>query len=493
MVTGISVKTFSNYIGGRFVASESGATLKDINPARRDEILCEVQASTPADVAKAMDAAEAAFPAWRRTPVPNRAALLQGLVEIMKAQADEFTRAITLENGKTLRESKGEFLSAIKEAEFQIGEGRRLGGDHVPSDQPGVVCYLARRPLGVVTVITPWNFPLNVACRKMFPALVAGNCCVVKPAEFTPMTTALLFELIAKVGFPPGVVNLVTGKGSVIGDTLVLHPAVRAISFTGSTAVGLGIQEKLGGRSTKIQLELGGKNPLVVLADADLEMAADAAVLGAFSCSGQWCTSTSRVLVEAPIYDAFLEKLIPKVEKIKVGDGLDEATRMGPVAGPQQYKTIQEYLEIGKREGATLRAGGSALTEGEYANGYFIAPTVFADVKPEMRIAQEEIFGPVLSVMRVADFGDALRLANATCYGLASSIYTNNLSKAQRFVEESEVGLCHVNMPTSWKEPQLEFGGIKDSGRGLPEAGKTGALFFTEHQAVYVRGSEPSK
>jgi aldehyde dehydrogenase (NAD+) len=488
MVTGqTEVKTFGNYINGRFSPSESGATLRDMNPAHREEILCEVQASTTADVAQAMEAATAAFPSWRRTPAPGRATLLQELVRIMKGQEDTFVRTITLENGKTLRESRAEFQAAIKEAEFQIGEGRRLGGDHVPSDQPGVLCYLTRRPLGVVSVITPWNFPLNVACRKLFPALIAGNCCVLKPAEFTPLTSVRLFEAVDRAGFPPGVVNLVTGRGSVIGDTLVTHPAVRAISFTGSTDVGLGIMEKVGRRSSKVQLEMGGKNPLVVLADADLELAVEAAALGAYSCSGQWCTSTSRAIIEEPIYEAFLDMLVEKVEKITVGNGLDEGTRMGPVAGPQQYRTILAYLETGKQEGACLRVGGAALTDGEHASGYFIAPTVFADVQPEMRIAREEIFGPVLSVMRARDLPDAIRLANATCYGLSSSIYTNNLAKAHRFIEESEVGLCHVNMPTSMKEPQLEFGGIKDSGRGLPEAGKCGTLFFTEHQAVYIR------
>ena len=482
-----SVRTLGNYINGRFVNAQSGATLRDVNPANTEEILCEMQASTPADVVLAMEAANAAFPAWRRTSAPARAALLQELTLVMKGQEDLFVRTITAENGKTLRESRAEFEAAIKEAEFQIGEGRRVGGDHVPSEKPDVLCYLTRRPLGVASVITPWNFPLNVACRKLFPALIAGNCCVLKPAEFTPMTSALLVEAVDRAGFPPGVVNFVTGRGSVIGDMLVTHPAVRAISFTGSTDVGLSIAEKVGRRMTKVQLEMGGKNPLVVLADADLELAVDAAVVGAYSCSGQWCTSTSRAIIEEPLYEAFLDILVEKVKKITVGNGLDERTRMGPVAGPQQYKTILDYLDIGKREGARLCVGGSALTGDGYAKGYFITPTVFADVTPEMRIAQEEIFGPVLSVMRAKDFSDAVRLANATIYGLASSVYTNDLAKARSFVEESEVGLCHVNMPTSWKEPQLEFGGIKDSGRGLPEAGKSGAFFFTEHQAVYIR------
>ncbi len=481
------MRVIRNYIGGDWVESVSGKTSENINPANRDEVICEVQASIPPDAENAFAAAAGSFSEWRATPVPKRAELLRKAIEIMKSREEEMTRTITLENGKTLRESKGEFLAAIKEADYQIGQGWRLGGEHLPSEQPGVLCYLTRQPLGVVTLITPWNFPLNVACRKMFPALIAGNTVVLKPADFTPMTSALLFEILDQAGFPAGVVNYITGRGSIIGDTLTTHSAVRAISFTGSTEVGLGIAEKVAGRQIKIQLELGGKNPLVVLADADLERAVDAAALGAYSCSGQWCTSTSRAIVEDSVYDSFVEKISQRTHAIVVGNGLDEATQMGPVAGPNQYKTILEYIEIGKSEGARLCTGGTALADGELRKGYFIAPTVFTDVTPDMRIAREEIFGPVLSVMRARDFEDALEIANSVEYGLSSSIYTNDLDKAMRFVEASEAGLCHVNMPTAWKEPQLEFGGIKESGRGLPEAGNTGIEAFTEHKSVYIR------
>ncbi len=481
------MKIIKNYIDGKWVESVSGKTSDNINPANRDEIICHVQASVIEDAEKAFAAAEAAFPAWRATPVPKRAEYLRKAIELMKAREDEFARAITLENGKTLRESRVEFLAAIKEADFQIGQGWRLGGEQVPSEQPGVLCYLTRQPLGVVTLITPWNFPLNVACRKMFPALIAGNTVVLKPADFTPMTSGLLFEVLDQAGFPAGVVNYVTGRGSAIGDTLTTHSAVRAISFTGSTSVGLGIAEKVASRQIKIQLELGGKNPLVVLADADLDRAVDAAALGAFSCSGQWCTSTSRAVVEDSVYDAFVERITEKAKSLVIGNGLCEKTQMGPVTGPTQYKTILEYIQVGKEEGARLCAGGTALSGGELESGYFIAPTVFADVTPEMRIAREEIFGPVLSVIRAKDFEEALEIANSVEYGLSSSIYTNDLDKAMRFVDGIESGVCHVNMPTAWKEPQLEFGGVKESGRGLPEAGNTGVLAFTEHKAVYIK------
>jgi aldehyde dehydrogenase (NAD+) len=481
------MRVFQNYVGGRWCDSASGRRRQNFNPAIREEVTCEMPDSTPADAEAALQSAQAAFPGWARTPMPRRATVLQDFLRHFGTREEEFARAITLENGKTLRESRTEFLAALKEAEFQVGQGRRFAGVWRPSEVPDVTCSLCREPLGVATLITPWNFPLNVACRKLVPALIAGNTCVLKPADLTPMPAALLFESLHAAGLPAGVANLVFGRGSVIGDMLVTHPAVKALSFTGSAEVGLGVARKLAGRETRIQLELGGKNPMVVLADADLPKAVEAAITGGFTCSGQWCTSTSRVIVEAGIYDAFLTGLVERVKTIQVGDGMDESVQMGPVCGEQQYETILNYLETGKREGARLCVGGAALTEGRFARGWFIEPTVFADVTPEMIIAREEIFGPVLVVMKARDFEAALRLANDTRYGLSSSIYTSSLAKAQRFIAESEVGLCHVNMVTAYKEPQLEFGGVKESGRGIPEAGDSGIEFFTRHKAVYVK------
>lgn len=484
------MKTLQNYFNGAWHDSESGQRRVCCNPADREERICSTPASTPAEVEQAMSMAAAAFPAWAATPAPKRAEYLRTVWEIMKARAEDFARTITLENGKTLRESRMEVQAALKEWDFQVGQGRRLSGRQLGSELPGVTCELRREPLGLVSLITPWNFPLNVACRKLAPALVAGNCCVVKPADLTPMSAALLFEALHEAKLPAGVVNLVFGRGSVIGDMLVSHPMVKAVSFTGSTEVGVGIATRLAGRATKVQLEMGGKNPLVVLADANLESAVEAAVTGAFSCAGQWCTSTSRVIVEAPAYEQFLELLLAKTRSLRIGSGLDESTHIGPVCGEQQFATILKYIEIGKQDGARLCLGGQPLTEGPLAAGYFIAPTVFAEVQPGMRLAQEEIFGPVLSVMKVDNFDQSVRLANGVAFGLASSIYTRDLTRAMRFISESEVGLCHVNMHTAYKEPQLEFGGVKESGRGAPEAGDSGIEFFTRHKAVYLRESQ---
>jgi len=483
------VKTLQNYINGEWRDSGSGQRRACCNPADRQAGICSTPASTPAEVEQTLAKAAAAFPTWARTPAPKRAEWLRTVWEIMKARAEDFARTITLENGKTLRESRMEVQAALKEWDFQIGQGRRLGGRHLESELPGVTCELRREPLGVVSLITPWNFPLNVACRKLAPALVAGNCCVLKPADLTPMSAALLFEAIHEAKLPAGVANLVFGRGSVIGDVLVSHPTVKAISFTGSTEVGVGIATRLAGRATKVQLEMGGKNPLVVLADANLATAVEAAVTGAFSCAGQWCTSTSRVIVEAPVYEQFLDLLLAKTRSLQVGSGLEESNSIGPVCGEQQFATILKYIEIGKQEGARLCLGGHALTEGPLAAGYFIAPTIFAEVQPGMRLAQEEIFGPVLSVMKVENFDESVRTANDVAFGLASSIYTRDLTRAMRFISESEVGLCHVNLHTAYKEPQLEFGGVKESGRGAPEAGDSGIEFFTRHKAVYLRES----
>ncbi len=476
-----------NYIDGEWVPSESGETFEQRNPADTEDLTGHFQAGTPADTYRAIAAAEKAFHTWHRVPAPERAALLRRVLALLEERREILADVLSRENGKTLAESRGEIAAAIKEMDFQIGQGVRACGDTIPTLREGVFAYSVREPLGVVGVITPWNFPLNVVFRKCVPVLVSGNTCVLKPASLTPRVGACEVELFHDAGFPPGVMNLVTGSGRNVGDVLVTDPRVKAISFTGSTDVGKSIQQRAAATLTRTQLEMGGKNPMVVLADADLEEAADVAITAAYACAGQWCTSTSRVLVEAPVAKRFTELLLERVPKVTVGDGRKPGTIMGPVCGEQQLRDILGYIEKGKAEGARLLAGGTRLMDPPLDKGYFIAPTIFGDVTPDMTIAREEIFGPVLSVMTVRDFDEALRVANDVPFGLASSIFTNDLSKAMTFVERTDVGLTHVNLSTALKEPPLSFGGVKESGFGIPEAGTSGIEFCTEHKVVYVR------
>lgn len=476
-----------NYINGSFQPPSNGKTAPHHNPARLSEITGHYPASGLDDAESALAAAQAAFPAWRDTPPIQRAAVLRKAMAGMADRRDEIAAVLTAENGKTLAESRGEIDAAVAEMDFQIGEGLRLYGKTAPLSASGTLGMQLRVPLGVVALISPWNFPFNVPGRKGTPALLAGNTVVFKPAALTPRVGILFTEILHDAGLPPGVWNCVLGSGSLIGNHLVADSRVKAISFTGSTEVGKQIQAAAAPNLTRTQLELGGKNPLVVLADADLDAAAAAAVKAAYACAGQWCTSTSRALVEAPIAEAFTERVVAAAKALKVGHGTDPSTDMGPVCGTTQRRTILEHIETAKADGARLLCGGGPLTGPDYDDGCFIAPTVFDQVTPEMTIAREEIFGPVLAIMTVPDFDTALALANDVRYGLSSSIYTNDLNKALTFLEHTDVGLTHVNMLTAHKEPQLSFGGVKESGAGAPEAGQTGIEFFTEHKVAYLK------
>jgi alpha-ketoglutaric semialdehyde dehydrogenase len=478
---------FKNYINGQWVESLDKKTFEQRNPANLDEITGLWPASTRDDAKAAIEAAAAAFVPWSRLPVPARAEYFKKVLDAMIRRQDEFARILTLENGKTLKESRTEILSAIKEMEFQIHEGVRLGGRTISTSMDGVFAYSTRQPLGVVSIISPWNFPFNVPGRKITPALMAGNTCVFKPASLTPQTALKFLELFIEAGFPPGVINFVTGGGSTVGEELITNPKIKAISFTGSTAVGRRIHEKAAKILARTQLEMGGKNPVVVLDDANLDQAVQATATAAFACAGQWCTSTSRAIVQKGIASQFVEQVVEKARQFVVGNGLDAATTMGPVCGTDQMKSILNYIEIGKNQGAELLVGGDRIKGGFYEKGCFIAPTIFRNVEPSMTIAREEIFGPVLSIMEVKDFREAVELANQVEMGLCSSIFTQSLEKALTFLEETQVGLTHVNLMSALKEPQLEFGGIKGSGHGLPEAGKSGIEFFTEHKVAYVK------
>jgi aldehyde dehydrogenase (NAD+) len=478
---------FQNYIGGDWTASSDGRTFEQRNPANLEEVTGLWPACTVEDARRAIGAAEAAFPAWRALTVYRRAEYLKKALGLMAERRDAMARVLTLENGKTLAESKTEIDSAIREMEFQINEGLRMGGEQLPSSSDGVFAYASRAPLGVVSVISPWNFPFNVPGRKGTPALISGNTVVFKPASLTPQTGYAFTRLFVDAGLPAGVWNFITGGGGTVGEALTVDPRIKAVSFTGSTAVGRRIHEKAAKILARTQLEMGGKNPLVVLADADLDAAAQAAVTAAYACAGQWCTSTSRVVVEKTVAAELTERIVARVKAMRVGNGMDAGVTLGPVCGAQQLEDILKYIDLGRKEGAALACGGRRVTEGAMAKGCFIEPAVFTGVQRAMRIAQEEIFGPVLSIMVAEDFDAACDIANDVIYGLSSSIYTRDLAKAHTFAERSEVGMTHVNMHTALKEPQFSFGGVKQSGFGVPEAGRSGIEFFTEHRVVYMK------
>jgi len=481
------MKTCKNFINGQWQDSSGGQEYEQRNPADMTAVTGIWPKSSVEDVNMAIETAATAFVLWSGLTVYQRAEYFAKVLQVMKSRVDKIAAVITAENGKTLKESKGEIESAIKEMEFQIGEGLRMAGEVMPSGQNGVMAYSMRRPLGVVAVISPWNFPFNVPCRKITPALITGNTCIFKPANLTPGIGAEFVKLFDEAGLPPGVLNFITGSGAVIGDAIVSNPLIKAVTFTGSTEVGRSIHQKAAANFTRTQLEMGGKNPLVVLADADLQAAASSASLAAYACAGQWCTSTSRIVIEKRVLNDFMSLLIDKVRKIVVGRGTDPQVTMGPVCGKAQVEGIMVSIEKGKAEGAKLVIGGNRMMEGDFGKGCFIEPTVFMDVKPYMYIAQEEIFGPVLSIITVDSFDEAVEVANGVKFGLSSSIYTKDLEKAMTFIEKTDVGLTHVNVPTAVKEPQLSFGGVKLSGCGIPEAGHTGIEFFTEHKVAYIK------
>jgi alpha-ketoglutaric semialdehyde dehydrogenase len=478
-----------NYINGRWVESRSTQTLERRNPADLNEVLSLVPLSTREEIRDAVAAAKAAFPEWRDTPAPVRGKILARAAALMEQRKDELARTLTREEGKTLKESLVEVQRSINILEFTAGEGRRIGGETVPSESPRNFTYTIKQPLGVVGAITPWNFPVAIPVWKAAPALVAGNTMVIKPAELTPQTCALMCEIFEQAGLPAGVLNMVLGAGEEVGDELLRSPDVRAISFTGSNDVGGLIYATAAKQMKKCQCEMGGKNPVVVLKDADLALAADSVVAGAFGSTGQRCTATSRVVVEDAVANQFVEMLVERTKKLKVGNGLDAGVDVGPLVDEQQHKTVLRYVEAGKKEATLLVGGGPAVD-----NGYFVAPTIFDRVRWDSTIAQEEIFGPVLSVIRVPDFEEALRVANSVKYGLSSSIYTNDAARIFEFIDRIETGMTHVNAPTVVSEAQMPFGGVKATGVGLREIGRVAIDFYTELKAVYIdyTGRKPS-
>ncbi|MEK6600600.1 MAG: aldehyde dehydrogenase family protein, partial [Candidatus Binatota bacterium] len=449
--------------------------------------LAEFPSATAEDVQRAIEAAQAAFRDWKRTPGPERGRVIWRAANIARQRADEIARTLTREEGKILKEAKGEVLKGISLLEYYAGEGFRMHGKTLPSEARDTFTYTIRRPLGVVGLIAPWNFPWAIPVWKSAPALVAGNTVIFKPAELTPATATLMAEIYQEAGLPPGVFNMVVGPGSAAGEAIVNSPMIRAVSFTGSNEVGSALYVKAAARGAKVTCEMGGKNAVIVMADADLDKAAVAIHGGAFGSTGQRCTATSRVIAMPSVKDGLLERLVDLARKIRIGPGLDESVDMGPAVDEKQWKTDLDYIQLGQREGARLVLGGKRPEH--LGKGYFVEPTIFDNVSPSMRIFREEIFGPVLSVTTANTLDEALSFANAVEYGLTTSIFTENLDSVMNFVEEVETGMVHVNEPTIGGEAQLPFGGTKATGVGEREMAEEGLNFFTELKTVFINYS----
>jgi acyl-CoA reductase-like NAD-dependent aldehyde dehydrogenase len=475
----------ANYIDGAWVASRSGRTLERRNPADLRDLIGYAPLSTRSEVQEAIRSAQRAFPAWRSEPAPRRGRILAQAARGLEEQREDVARLVSREEGKTLAEARGELGRAINVLEYTAGEARRLKGETLPSELPSNFAYTFRQPLGVVGLITPWNFPVAVPVWKLAPALVCGNTVVWKPSELTPFSSRRVTEILVEAGLPAGVVNMVNGRGEEAGDELVENPAVVALSFTGSNAVGAAINAKAARQLKKVQLEMGGKNPVVVLEDADLELATENTVTGAFGSAGERCTATSRVIVMEQVADRFVDMVRDRASKLRMGNPLEPETQVAPLVGREQFEKVLGYLEIGKRE-ATLVCGGEPVPAVGEAQGFFVQPTIFDHVPANSRLAQEEIFGPVLAIIRVCSFEEAMAAANAVRYGLTASIFTSDANRIFRAAERLECGMVHVNSPTVGGEAHVPFGGVKGTGFGQRECGSSAIEFYSELKVVYV-------
>ena len=481
---------YRNFIDGEWVESSSGETFEDRNPADTRDVVGIFQSSVKADVDAAVDSATRAFAKWRLVPAPRRAEIIYRAAEMLAERKEEFSRDMTREMGKVLKETRGDVQEAVDTAYYMAGEGRRLFGPTTPSELPNKFAMAIRTPVGVCGMITPWNFPMAIPSWKLLPALVCGNTCVIKPAQDTPLSTFNLVRVLTDAGVPKGVVNIVTGFGPEAGAPLLENPDVRAISFTGSSAVGRTIGSTAAKSFKHCSLELGGKNPMIVLNDANLDLALEGALWGAFGTTGQRCTATSRIIVEKGVYHHFVDKLVERARKLRVGNGLDETVEMGPAINERQLLSDLNYIEIGKGEGARMLCGGHRLQKGVFQHGYFLEPTVFSDVDPKMRIAQEEIFGPVVSVIPCENFEDAIAIANGIEYGLSSAIYTRDVNRAFAAMRDLYAGITYINAPTIGAEVHLPFGGVKSTGNGHREGGIGAIDFYSEWKSVYVDYSD---
>jgi alpha-ketoglutaric semialdehyde dehydrogenase len=478
-------KTYRNYIGGEWVDAAGGETFETKNPAT-GETLGVFPVSTVEDMDRAVAAAQDAYERWRLVPAPRRGELLFRVAQMFLDRKDELTEEMVREMGKVRAEAGGDVQEAIDMTYYMAGEGRRLFGHTTPSEMPDKAMFSVRHPVGVVGAITPWNFPIAIPSWKIAPALVCGNTVVFKPAEDTPLLAERFVEIFEEAGLPPGVLNIVHGAGETVGDRLVRHPDVPNISFTGSREVGKLVQTNAGPFLKNVHLELGGKNAIIVMDDADVDLAVEGILWSAFGTSGQRCTAASRVIATGAVYDRLCSELVGRAEKMKLGDGLDDDTDVGPVINQAALDKIHSYTEIGKDEGAKLLTGGEIATENGLDRGFFYRPTVFAEVEPEMRIAQEEIFGPTTALIRASDVDEAIRIANGVEYGLSSSIFTRDVNRAFKAMRDLRTGITYINAGTTGAEVHLPFGGTKDTGNGHREAGQAALDFYTEWKSVYV-------
>jgi aldehyde dehydrogenase (NAD+) len=477
---------YKNFIDGRSVPSSSGETFENRNPANTDDLIGIFQQSTRADVDAAIAAAARAYEHWRLVPAPVRAEILFKTAQIIAARKEEFARDMTREMGKVLNETRGDVQEAIDMTFYMAGEGRRMFGHTVPSELRNKFAMSVRQPLGVCSIITPWNFPMAIPSWKIVPALVAGNTVVFKPASQTPLSALNFVNVLTEAGVPAGVVNMITGDGPEVGTPMTTDPRVRVVSFTGSTHVGRIVNQAAAPTFKKVHLEMGGKNVIMIMDDANLELAVDGCLWGGFGTTGQRCTAASRVVVHEQVYRKFVDAFVARTKALVVGDGLKAETQVGPSNSESQLQTVMNYVKVGQDEGGTLVTGGHRLDRAAYAKGFFHEPTVFADVDPSMRIAREEIFGPVVSVMSCKSLEEAIAIGNGVEYGLSASIYTQDINRAFQAMRDMYTGIFYVNAPTIGAEVHLPFGGTRNTGNGHREAGVAALEVFSEWKSVYI-------
>jgi aldehyde dehydrogenase (NAD+) len=481
---------YRNLIDGEWVEASTGETFENLNPADTRDLIGIFQKSGKADVDAAVEAATRAFAKWRLVPAPRRAEIIYRAAELLAERKEDYARDMTREMGKVLQETRGDVQEAVDTAYYMAGEGRRLFGPTTPSELPNKFAMAVREPIGVCGMIAPWNFPMAIPSWKLLPAIVCGNTCVIKPAEDTPLSTFNLVRVLMDAGLPKGVINIVTGFGPEAGAPIVDHPGVKAVSFTGSSEVGRMVGTKAAESFKHCSLELGGKNPMIVLDDANLDLAIEGGLWGGFGTTGQRCTATSRIIVQKGVYREFVDRYVERAKKLKVGNGLDELSEMGPAINREQMDRDLGYIEIGKNEGAKLKCGGNRIDKGDYQYGFFVEPTVFTDVDSKMRIAQEEIFGPVVSVIPCDGLENAIEIANNIKYGLSTALYTKDVNKAFAAMRDLHAGITYINAPTIGAEVHLPFGGVNATGNGHREGGIGAIDFYTQWKAVYVDYSD---